>query len=185
MHIRLLIRVRSIREQKLQNRPLVSTHIYSLINATRRHPDHVPLRVPSLASPSPLPLPPLCSASVGDANVYTYVVGQKANKTIAFRVSRRALVLGPQVDEGWRRTDISMLGEGNCLGCRRKNTQLTSAAATLRRGRRNGARRKRNDRRGRWGKNSPRRYCLPRIYSSCSNSRLHFLHMLAPSAQPV
>jgi hypothetical protein len=34
-------------------------------------------------------------------------------------------------------------------------------------------------------KSSVRRYCLRRIYSSYSNSRLHFLHMFTPSAEAV
>lgn len=63
----------------------------------------------------------------GDANVYTYVVRQKANKTIAFL--EKAPVLGPRVDEGTRRYFHARRKK---LPVGRRNTQLTSEASRKR-----------------------------------------------------
>lgn len=67
---------------------------------------------------------PLCSrAPKGDANVYTYVVRQKANKTIAFL--EEAPVLESRVDEGTHRYFHAWEKK---LPVGRRNTQLTSEA---------------------------------------------------------
>lgn len=100
--------------------------------------------------------------------------GQKANKTIASRVSRRRRFLEPRVDGGEERLSQTFPCSGKeTTGGKRTQARWWITSGSWTEARRRNARVE--------GESSPRRrYCLRRIYSSCSNSRLHFFAYVRP-----